>query len=379
MTIPKYRDIVVVGGGPAGLAAAIAARRRGLSVALLDPARPPIEKACGEGLMPDGVEALERLGVRIENIEAYRFRGIRFLSRDVEACGEFPTGFGLGIRRTAFHSALAAHAAATGVDLLWGIGATGLTPDGVLTSAGSVRCQWTVGADGGHSRTRRWAGLDQSRTSLVRFGFRRHYAISPWSDHVEVHWGDACQIYVTPVSSTQVCVALVSRDSRLRLDDALPGFPILQSRLRNAGAGTAERGAITASRSIDRVANGRVALIGDASGTVDAVTGEGLCLAFRQALALADALAADDLESYTRAHARIVRQTRVMARLLLLMDQRAWLRHRVLETLAANPGLFRQLLAAHVRTIAPLESLRTGLALGFRLIAPLRAPGEHGS
>jgi flavin-dependent dehydrogenase len=196
---------------------------------------------------------------------------------------------------------------------------------------------------------------------------------------VEVHWGDACQIYVTPVSSTQVCVALVSRDSRLRLDDALPGFPILQSRLRNAGAGTAERGAITASRSIDRVANGRVALIGDASGTVDAVTGEGLCLAFRQALALADALAADDLESYTRAHARIVRQTRVMARLLLLMDQRAWLRHRVLETLAANPGLFRQLLAAHVRTIAPLESLRTGLALGFRLIAPLRAPGEHGS
>jgi len=154
MTIPKYRDIVVVGGGPAGLAAAIAARRKGLSVAVLDPDRPPIEKACGEGLMPDGVEALERLGVRIENIESYRFRGIRFLSRDVEACAEFPTGFGLGIRRTAFHSALAAHAAATGVDLLWGIGATGLTPDGVLTSAGSVRCQWTIGADGGHSRTR---------------------------------------------------------------------------------------------------------------------------------------------------------------------------------------------------------------------------------
>jgi flavin-dependent dehydrogenase len=373
MAIPEYRDIVVVGAGPAGLAAAIAARQKGLSVAVLDPARPPIEKACGEGLMPDGVQALEQLGVGVENIESYRFRGIRFLSRDVEAGAAFPTGFGLGIRRTTFHSALAAHAATTGVDLVWGIGATGLTPDAVLTSAGNVRCQWTVGADGGHSRVRRWAGLDRSRSGLgavSRFGFRRHHAISPWSDHVEVHWGDACQIYVTPVSTAQVCVALVSRDSRLRLDDALPGFPILQSRLRNAGTGTLERGAITASRSIRRVARGRVALIGDASGTVDAITGEGLCLAFRQALALAGALAAGDLESYARAHARIVRQTRMMARLLLLLDRRAWLRHRTLETLAANPGLFRQLLAAHVRSVTPLELLRAGLALGLRFIAP---------
>jgi len=58
-------DVVVVGGGPAGLAAAIAARLQGLRVVVLEAAHPPIDKVCGEGIMPEALAALRRLGVHL--------------------------------------------------------------------------------------------------------------------------------------------------------------------------------------------------------------------------------------------------------------------------------------------------------------------------
>ena len=76
-TSPNSVDVFVAGGGPAGLATAIAARRHGLSVLVADGAVPSIDKACGEGLMPDGVEALRKLGIAIPEREAQPFRGIR--------------------------------------------------------------------------------------------------------------------------------------------------------------------------------------------------------------------------------------------------------------------------------------------------------------
>jgi flavin-dependent dehydrogenase len=54
--------VFVIGGGPAGLAAAIAARQRGFAVAVADGLEPPVDKACGEGLMPDTLRVLRELG-----------------------------------------------------------------------------------------------------------------------------------------------------------------------------------------------------------------------------------------------------------------------------------------------------------------------------
>ena len=68
-------DVFVIGGGPAGLAAAIAARQKGLRVIVADGAEPPIDKACGEGLMPDGLAALGHLGIQLPFEEAHPFAG----------------------------------------------------------------------------------------------------------------------------------------------------------------------------------------------------------------------------------------------------------------------------------------------------------------
>jgi hypothetical protein len=125
---PNPWDVFVVGGGPAGLATAIAARRHGLSVMLADGAAPPIDKLCGEGLMPDGVEALHNLGITIPEAEAYPFRGIRFVSGDTQAEAAFPRGTAYGIRRTHLHRIMTDHAAACGVHMLWQAVVTGLHP-----------------------------------------------------------------------------------------------------------------------------------------------------------------------------------------------------------------------------------------------------------
>ena len=71
-------DVLVIGGGPAGLATAIAARKKGFEVTVVDGAKPPIDKACGEGLMPNTLAALRELGVAICPADGQALRGIRF-------------------------------------------------------------------------------------------------------------------------------------------------------------------------------------------------------------------------------------------------------------------------------------------------------------
>jgi len=333
-------DVFVIGGGPAGLAAAIAARRKGLTVTLADGARPPIDKPCGEGLMPDGLAALRSLGVALDPADAQPFCGIRFVDGGVSFESGFPDGHALGIRRTVLHSRMVEAAAAAGVRMLWG------TP--VSIGDQHIPARWIVGADGFHSRVRGWAGLAVQPSASRRFGFRIHYRIAPWSGCMELHWGAACQIYVTPIGPQEVCAALISRDPHLHLDQALAQFPQLAARLAGAPRATTERGAVTANRSLPRVYRGNVALVGDASGSVDAITGEGLCLSFHQAIALADSLASGDLARYQAAHRRLARRPTMMSRLMLAMDRRAWLRQPAFRVMAAEPRIFQTLLSFHL-------------------------------
>ena len=153
-------DIFIVGGGPAGLAAALAARKRGFEVIVADRSKPPIDKACGEGLMPDGVAALREIGVELTAADAVPFRGIRFLDNDLFAEASFPSsGCGFGIRRTRLHQILAGAAKLAGADLRWQSQAEALEEGGVRVDGRLVRCRWIAGADGFNSRVRQWCGL----------------------------------------------------------------------------------------------------------------------------------------------------------------------------------------------------------------------------
>jgi flavin-dependent dehydrogenase len=275
-------DVFVIGGGPAGLAAAIAASRQGMRVIVADGDRPPIDKPCGEGLMPDSRLLAARLGIEIPESMGYEFKGIRFHGAGRSVAANFSAGCGVGIRRTTLHKALVQTAERAGVEFRWNTPISGLE---------DIKSGWIVGADGSSSLVRRWAGLDAVASDTRRYAYRQHFAIAPWTNFMEIYWGPGCQIYVTPVDAHEVCVALVSRSQDLRLDEALNHyFPALRSRLPASAASTRERGAVTGNISLRSVARGNVALIGDASGSVDAIAGEGICLSFRQAEMLAQAL-----------------------------------------------------------------------------------------
>ena len=368
--LPQAADALVVGAGPAGLATALALRRRGLSVVVVDRGQPPIDKACGEGLMPDGVAALRRLGVELGDGDGAVFRGIRFIEGDTLAEAAFAGAHGIGVRRTVLHRRLVEHAEAAGAVIGWRRRVTGLEPAGARIGDGVLRCAWIVGADGLRSQVRQWIGASLASSTPRRIGVRRHFRVTPWSEFVEVHWRAGCQAYVTPVGPQEVGIALVGEASIAGFALLPQLFPRLAERLRDAAPASRIRGAFTASTRWDSVARGPLALVGDASGSVDAVTGDGLSLAFRQAECLAAAIAGGDLVTYEAAHRRIGRLPSLMARLLLLMDAHPALRRRAIRALAAHPPLFARLLAARIgqrrRGALPLDLSR----LTLRLVLP---------
>jgi len=360
--------VLVIGGGPAGLAAAIAARAKGFDVTVADGAKPPIDKACGEGLLPGTIAALSELGVGICPGDGQVFRGVHFVDAATSAEATFPGATGFGVRRTVLHHKMVERAQECGVTLLWNTPTVGLSTGGAILGGKVVNAKWIIGADGIHSRVRRWTSLNTKRQREIRYAQRQHFRVKPWTDCMEIHWGKNAQVYVTPLSDDEICVALVSRDPRLRLHDAWSEFPWLAGHLRHARPSSAERGAVTVTRSLLRVYKGNVALIGDASGSVDAVTAEGLCLSFRQAIALASALGSGKLENYQRDHRRLARRPSTMSRLLLLMDRYPSVRKRVLRCLAGEPELFERLLAAHLGETSPKSLAATGLRFGWQLL-----------
>jgi flavin-dependent dehydrogenase len=361
-------DVFIIGGGPAGLAAAIAARQRGLSVTVADGTEPPIDKACGEGLMPETLAALGQLGVRIPGDAGLGFRGIRFLENNNEAAGEFPHGTGLGIRRTTLHECMIGRAKECNVRLLWQTPVVGINAAGVELSHGVIPTRWIVGADGSGSRVRSWAGLDLAVRHAQRYATRRHYRLQTWTEYVEVYWGKLSQAYVTPVGRKEICVVVLADTVEgADFDRFLAECPRLQGRLAGAVVSSRERGAVTLMHSLSAVHSRNIALIGDASGGVDAITGEGLRLAFRQAISLAASLEKGDLSSYGQAHRELTRKPLLMGDLLLALGRNDGARRRVIGMLSERPNLFARMLAL-LTGPTRIELLRAGAQLGWELL-----------
>ena len=330
-------DLLVVGGGPGGLATALHARRQGLSVIVAEPRPTPVDKACGEGLMPGGLAELTSLGVDPAGLP---FRGIAYLNEHRRAEAHFRdragrVSPGRGIRRTTLHAAMAARAKEQ--DTEWvSTRVTGVEQDASGVTAAGVRARWLVAADGLHSTVRSAVGIGAAAGTPRRYGVRWHFSVPPWSEFVEVYWSPWGEAYVTPVEHDLVGVAILSRGQ-----PDLAWFPRLTRQLGDAGHGRA-RGCGPLRQVVSRRVSGRVLLVGDAAGYEDALTGEGISLAVKQAGAAVAAIVDEHPSSYEVAWRRITRDYRLLTRGLVLATASRVGRRAVVPAAGLFPAVFNR-------------------------------------
>ncbi|MFF9332164.1 NAD(P)/FAD-dependent oxidoreductase [Streptomyces albogriseolus] len=330
-------DLLVVGGGPAGLATALHAARAGLDTVVAEPRPAPVDKACGEGLMPGAVRALTALGL---HAPGHPLAGIRYVQGPCRVEAPFRRGQGLGVRRTDLHTLLHRAVLDAGVPVLpLRVDGVRQEADGVTVPGAGLRARWLVAADGLHSPVRRSLGLDRPARTAPRYGLRRHYAVPPWTSHIEVHWGPDAEAYVTPLGPRLVGVALLT-SRRAPYDTQLAGFPELAARLPPDTAVTPVRGAGPLRRRSRARVHGRVLFVGDAAGYVDALTGEGVCLALAGARALVANLRRGTPGRYDTDWARATRRYRVLTELLVRTRQQPVLAPHIVPLAARLPRLF---------------------------------------
>ncbi len=387
-------DVLVVGGGPAGMAAGIAFGRGGLRTLVCERGPLPADKPCGEGVMPTGLQYLERLGVSafLNQNHTRPFTGVHYLSTaGAGASARFAEGPGQGIRRTELSRAFCERARKIdGLEVRprtpVTLGARG--PDGAEAwlDGRRVTARLIVGADGFRSEVRRWAGLQGVCPRRRRFAVQQHFRCQPWSEYVEVHWAEDAEVYVTPCGREEVGVAVLwaaekkkSVGGQRLMASMLSRFPRLSASLQGAEP-SAEARAIGPMHQVARspVSDG-VALVGDASGYLDAITGEGISLALAQVQALYDSIgswmlsnssapSARELQGYSRRISGMVRQHQRITRLVLFLSRNPRLAERAIRGLARQPELFRWLLSANMGAVSAasfprLEVMRLATAL----------------
>ena len=368
-------DVVIAGAGPAGLAAGMVFADSGLRTLVCEKKRLPLDKACGEGVMPPGAAVLQRLGIYelLPPGGFAPFQGIRFYSPAGRcASGVFREGPGLGIDRRILSKALAQRARSTAGLTMW----EEAPVEGFDRESGSLRVQvkgetlstrLLVGADGLHSRLRRLSGVHMACRRHNRWGIRQHFHVRPWSDFVEVYWAQGAEAYITPCGAEMVNVAFLwdadRQDGRAAgrslFDSLMDKFPELRSRLDGAEpAGPPAAAGPLEQRAKSPIGDG-VLLIGDAAGYLDALTGEGISIALAQALALQDTvvpllcrqdgmLIAAELAGYLQVHRKIVRPYYLITGKVLALSRHPRMVEGAISLLSRFPGLFQRLLSMNM-------------------------------
>lgn len=334
-------DLLVAGAGPVGLVTAINAAQAGLDVTVIEPHIGTIDKACGEGLMPEALERLARIGIDPQGID---FFGIRYIAGDRIAEARFSNGSGRGVRRTTLQDALRERARELDVNFINGR-VEEIVQYGSSVKAAGIQSRYLIGADGLHSTVRRQLGLAiaNSNKKQQRFGIRQHFSVAPWSDLVEVYWLSDVEVYVTPIDHQTVGVAVLG-EATLHLNTIISRIPALAERLASAHPASKLRGAGPLRQRVRTRSIGRVLLVGDAAGYIDALTGEGLRVGFAEAEAAVHAVRINDPNSYEAEWKRITRSYRWLASGLLWASSNRTIRSMIVPSAQVLPFGFRRMI-----------------------------------
>jgi flavin-dependent dehydrogenase len=370
-------EVAVVGAGPAGSALAAMLGRAGVRTVLLDRARFPRDKPCGEGLLPAGVSVLEEIGVPLHPFPT--LGGVSYrVPLAGSANGDFVNGTtGRGVRRLAFDHLLAGHAQSTpNVEAWFGCDAGGLelrSRDVVLrTNAGDIGCRFVIGADGLRSRVAGWMGWARAPRSR-RFGLVGHLAAPRHGvDRVVVTLGPAAEVYSAPTGPDELLVAVLSSKRGLRDRDE-PAREAYARHVRSAHPELSVPGDVTVHGAgpfwvrPTRVAAGPVFLLGDAAGFLDPLTGDGMSDALVAARKLASLISSEEPDPalhYRRWERGQWRRRLFVNRLALTLTGSSGFARRALRGLQRRPSTLNRLLEINdgTRGISSL-SLRDWTAL----------------
>ncbi len=330
--------------------------------------------------MTDTLRSLADLGVEVSAQDGYAMEGICFLNETDRVTAKFTIGEGAGVRRPRFRQILLAAASEAGSRVLWNTRLRLTSPNTAEVDGRTIKFDWLIGADGVASSVRKGARMDAAKEEHMRYAVRRHYRARPWSRFVEVHWGRLGQVCVAPVDEDCISLIFMSRFRDALRGDPFAAFESLMSRLEGAEIMTSQCGAPLVTRRLRHVALGNTALVGDASGSVDAITGEGLGMAFRQARALAECIHSGSLAGYPREHRAIGRLPHAMGQVLLMFDRHPGLVSTMMPALAGCPRAFNGLLGVHMGTASAARVLaREGPPLAWKLLTTaLRQPPSGG-
>ncbi len=364
-------DVVVVGSGPAGSAAAAGLARAGASVLLLEAASHPRPKACAEYASPRVAEELARIGLAPR---AWRETAKPLAGMELHAGGRHVRiGYedhrgprrSWGVDRQRFDARLAGHAVESGARLEERARAIDVTRannrvSGVRVrradgSESSVKADWVIAADGARSTLARRIGVEAPVRVPRRLGLVAHYEpVEALDDHGEMHAAAGWYVGLAPVPGALNVGMALPLEGGGRAEDrfaaAIAGLPAVAERLSRSRRIGPIRGAAPIGHRVREVAGPGWILVGDAAGFVDPFTGEGIYRGLRGARAATTAiLAGGDVPAAYRAARR-----RAFAAKATL----SW----VVQGFLAVPGLLGH--AVGRLESRPAAALRLGSALG---------------
>ena len=381
----------MVGGGPAGTAAAVFLRQLGHEVVLVDEARFPRDKVCGEGVSPEAWRLLGRMGAEaaVRALRPRPVRGMKLTAPDGTAFrGEY-TGArepGFAVRRWCLDRALLDCARAAGVEVHEGVRARDIVRhDGtvrgvVVESDGAIErleARLVVAADGRRSVIARKLGLLREHRTLRKFAVRGYWkGVEGLTDHGEMHVIRGGYCGIAPLGDEEANITFVLDQAEMRaagggLADfylrTLERWPRVRERLGRASLTSPPRAIGPLALEARRVSAPGAVLVGDAAGFYDPFTGEGVTLALRGAEIAAEvahrALAngATDLRLYDRRRDDATRDKFRLNRLLQRIVAWPALANAVARRLSRRPDLADRL----VGIAGDFVPARTAMGAGF--------------